>query len=172
VNFILIGGFGVATAFAVWHVATAPRPAYEIPIETAEARLSDMSFEEGMLTGQPFSLSAQPDGSARVLRWRFGKPGPDGRPSSCTLRIETTEPGRTAAKLDCAVHRRGLDAGTAARSGELLELIMSEHVDSTLKGREFDHESMGKKLIAFSLLHQAAFAQMARQDNAKPGQAN
>jgi hypothetical protein len=172
VNIIVIGGLGVATAFAVWHVATAPRPAYEIPIETAEARLSDMSFEEGMLTGQPFALSAQPDGNARLLRWRFGKPGPDGRPSSCTLRIEPADPGRTAAALDCAVHNRRLDAGTAARAGELLELIMSEHVDSTLKGRPFDHESMGKKMIAFSLLHQGAFAQAMGRESKKADQAN
>jgi hypothetical protein len=38
---------------------------------------------------------------------------------------------------------------------------MSEHMTAALTGRPFDHSSMGRKLIAFSIAHRSAFARQA-----------
>jgi hypothetical protein len=105
-NLGLIGGATAMAAVAAWHFGGGPsRPVYDIPIETAEARLKAMSFEDGMLTGQPFDLSTTGDGGARRLSWAFGARR-DGASSGCTIRLEADGAKRTASDLRCAVSGR------------------------------------------------------------------
>lgn len=156
-----------AAAAAAWHVASGPfRPAYDISIDTAETRLRDMSFEEGMLTGTPFSLAVEGEGGRRAVRWAFGKPRAEASASSCTVALEAMAPERTAYELDCAVDPRNADPALIESSRKLLKLIVAEHVEASLAGRPFDHSSMGTKLIAFSIAHRAAFIEATRRAEA------
>lgn len=164
-NLFVPGGITAATLAAAWHFAPRPNdPAYPVPIEAAEARLEAMTFEEGMLTGLHFSIAVEGDSAERRLRWDFRERAGAASASSCTVALRPAVPDSTEAAVDCAVRARSDDptlAVDAAKLMKLMKLIMFEHVDSTLKGRPFDHSSMGNKLIAFAVANRASLARRA-----------
>lgn len=164
---ISLGLAAAAAVLAAWKLAPESRgTVYDIPPDAAEARLKDMSFDEGMLTGLDFSVSAEAVEEGRRIRWRFGTDEAGKGASSCTLSLAPTGQRSTRTRLGCAVEKPG-DPALAGPAGELLELVVSEHVRSTLTGRPFDHDSMGTKLIGFSLRHRGTFArQLAERRDA------
>jgi hypothetical protein len=163
---VSLGLAAAAALVAAWKLAPESRgTVYDIPPEAAEARLKDMAFDDSMLTGTDFSVSAEAVEEGRAVRWRFGSDERREGASSCTVTLAPTGQRSTRARLGCEVDESG-DPALAAPAGELLELIVSEHVRSTLTGRPFDHDSMGTKLIGFSLRHRGTFArQLAERRN-------
>ena len=157
-NLLAPAGLTVAIGAAVWQFAPTPSPPDRpIPVETAEARLQGIEFQ-GMLKRVPVVMSMEEEAGGRLVRWRFGRPGSDGRrPSSCTVKLQPTAPDRSTADLECAVHNPRMQPAQAETSAKLLKLVMSEHVDAALEDRDFDHERMGTALMAFAVRHRPVF---------------
>jgi hypothetical protein len=153
-NLLLPGGAAAAIAALAWQLVPGPRPPeYPVAAAVAEARLSDVDFQ-GMLKSVPVAMSVSDAEGGRVLRWDFGRPGRLGRASTCTVTLQPVAPERSSAQLECDVHNG--DEARAATAARLLKLVMSENVDAALEGREFDHERMGKALLAFAVRNRAA----------------
>jgi hypothetical protein len=155
-NLLLPGGAAAGLAALAWQFAPGPRPPeYPIAAAVAEARLQDMAFK-GMLKRMPFSMTVAEVEGARAMRWDFGRPGPEGRASSCTVKLQQVAPERSSAEVVCSVRKRDERSAAAAK---LLKLVMSENVDAALEDRDFDHDRMGKALLAFAVRHRATLVQ-------------
>lgn len=136
-----------------WFFRGAPTSSvYPIDIATAEARLRRMTFDEGMLGGMRLRLSSADADAGRALRWQIRMTDSKRAPETvCAVALIEEKPDRTRTELACLPEPDDRKPEVAARAGELVELVMAEHVDATLGNRPFDHERMGKAVYAFAL---------------------
>ncbi|HEX8667431.1 MAG TPA: hypothetical protein VF727_03555 [Allosphingosinicella sp.] len=146
-NVVGVGGIAGALFFSGWYIWPEHRPVYDLSIETAQARLQGMGFEEGILAHVPVTVAAERTQVGRSVHWSFGGTGSGFRASSCTVALDPIAPARTGARLSCAVDNA--DPVIASRAAALLELVVGEHASAALTGRPFDRSRMGHKFIAF-----------------------